>query len=90
LGAGTRETGHACHAPGQCKECREITKKLYEVGKSLRDREATQHVDEILDQLRDLKQSASELEDENRTLRESYVSRVMTSNSVIRSGVKRP
>ncbi len=48
----------------------EISKKLYDFGKSLKDREARQHVDEILDKLRELKQSASELEDENRELRE--------------------
>jgi hypothetical protein len=52
------------------KTAGEITKKLYDVGRSLKDREAKQHVDEILDQLRELKQAASELEDENRTLRE--------------------
>lgn len=48
----------------------EITKKLFALGKSLKDREAKQQVDEILDELRALKQSASELEDENRELRE--------------------
>jgi hypothetical protein len=48
----------------------EISKKLYEFGKSLKDREAKQQVDEILDKVRELKQSASELEDENRELRE--------------------
>lgn len=52
------------------KTAGEVTKKLYEVGKSLKDREAKQQVDEILDQLRQLKQSASELEDQNRELRE--------------------
>jgi hypothetical protein len=52
------------------KAAGEISKKLYEVGKSLKDREAKQGVDEILDQLRELKQSASQLEDENRELRE--------------------
>ena len=52
------------------KTAGEISKKLYEVGKSLKDREAKQQVDEILDQVRELKQSASELEDENRELRE--------------------
>ncbi|HKV25622.1 MAG TPA: hypothetical protein VJN93_13595 [Candidatus Acidoferrum sp.] len=49
----------------------DISKKLYELGKSLKDREVKQQVDEILDKLRDLKQSASELEDENRGLREA-------------------
>ena len=57
-------------ALGIAKAAGEISKRLYEFGKSLKDREAKQHVDEILDQLRELKQSASELEDENRALRE--------------------
>src|SRR5207302_7153719 len=48
----------------------EISKKLYELGKGLKDREAKHQVDEILDKLRELKHSASELEDENRDLRE--------------------
>jgi hypothetical protein len=52
------------------KTAGEVSKKLYEFGKSLKDREAKQQVDEILDKLRELKQSASELEDENRELRE--------------------
>ena len=52
------------------KTAGEISKKLFEFGKSLKDREAKQHVDEIVDNLRDLKQRASELEDENRDLRE--------------------
>lgn len=52
------------------KTAGEISKKLYEFGKSLKDRDAKQHVDEILDELRELKQTASELEDENRELRE--------------------
>ncbi len=52
------------------KTAGEISKKLYELGKSLKDREEKQHVDEILDQLRELKQVASELEDQNRELRE--------------------
>lgn len=34
------------------KTAGEISKKLYELGKSIKDREAKQHVDEILDQLR--------------------------------------
>src|SRR5260370_5791784 len=51
------------------KTAGEISKKLYEFGKSLRDRDAKQHVDEIVDKLRELKQAASELEDENRELR---------------------
>lgn len=52
------------------KTAGEISKKLYELGKSIKDREAKQHVDEILDQLRELKHLASQLEDENRDLRE--------------------
>jgi hypothetical protein len=52
------------------KTAGEISKKLYEFGKSLKDRDQKHHVDEILDKLRELKQSASELEDENRELRE--------------------
>src|SRR5580704_17403378 len=52
------------------KTAGEISKKLYEFGKTLKDREAKQHVDEIVDSIRDLKQRASELEDENRELRE--------------------
>jgi hypothetical protein len=52
------------------KAAGDISKKLYELGKSVKDRETRQHIDEIVDQLRDLKQSASELEDDNRALRE--------------------
>jgi hypothetical protein len=52
------------------KTAAEISKKLYAFAISLKDREAKQQVDEILDQLRQLKQSASDLEDENRDLRE--------------------
>jgi len=53
------------------KTAGEVTKKLYELGKSLKDREAKQQIDEILDKVRELKQSASELEDQNRELREN-------------------
>jgi len=52
------------------KTAGEISKKLYEFGKGLTDRKAKQQIDEILDRVRDLKQSASQLEDENRDLRE--------------------
>ena len=52
------------------KTAGEISKKLYDLARSLKDREAKQQVDEILDKLRELKQSASELEDEDRDLRE--------------------
>jgi len=52
------------------KPLADLSKKLYEVTKSLKDHDAKRRVDEILDELRDLKQSASRLEDENRELRE--------------------
>jgi hypothetical protein len=52
------------------KTAGEISKKLYEFGKSVKDRHARQQVDEMLDTLRELKQQASQLEDENRELRE--------------------
>jgi hypothetical protein len=52
------------------KTAGEISKKLFEVGKSLKDREVKQQIDDIVDKLRELKQSASELEDENHELRE--------------------
>ena len=52
------------------KTAGEITQKLYALGKSLKDRDEKHRIDEILDQLRDLKQSASELEDQNRELRD--------------------
>lgn len=48
----------------------EMTKKLFELAKSVKDREVKRQIDEILDSLRELKQSASEAEDENRQLRE--------------------
>ena len=51
------------------KTAADISKKLYELGKSLKQRDEKQQIDEILDQVRALKQSASELEDENRELR---------------------
>ena len=40
------------------------------MGKGLKDREAKHQVDLTADQVRELKQAASELEDENRDLRE--------------------
>jgi hypothetical protein len=52
------------------KSAAEATKKLYEVAKELKDRDAKQKVGEILDGLQQLKQDASQLEDENRTLKE--------------------
>ena len=51
------------------KTIADATKNLYEVAKGLKDHETKQKVDEILDRLRDLKQQASELEDENHELR---------------------
>lgn len=48
----------------------EVSKKLNEVWKNLKDRDAKRQVEEILDKLHELKQSASQLEDENRELRE--------------------
>jgi hypothetical protein len=51
---------------GIAKTAGDISKKLYEFGKGLKDRDAKQYVDQIVDQLRELKQMASELEDENR------------------------
>jgi hypothetical protein len=48
----------------------ELSKKLYELGKSIKDREIKQKVDEITDALRELKHQASLLEDENSSLRE--------------------
>jgi hypothetical protein len=52
------------------KTAAEISKRLYEFGKTLKDRDAKNQIDEISDKVRELKQSASELEDENRDLRE--------------------
>lgn len=52
------------------KTAGEISKKLYDFGKGIKDRDAKQQVDEIVDKLRELKQSAADLEDENRELRE--------------------
>jgi len=52
------------------KTAGDISKRLYELGKSIRDRDIKQQVDEVADKVRELKQSASELEDENRDLRE--------------------
>jgi hypothetical protein len=52
------------------KNAGELTKKLYELGKSIKDRDIKQRLDEITDELRELKQQASLLEDANRELRE--------------------
>ena len=52
------------------KSAAELSKKLYDFGKTLKDRDAKQQVDEMLETLRDLKQSAAQLGDQNRELRE--------------------
>src|ERR1019366_4631373 len=52
------------------KSAAELSKKLYDFGKTLKDRDAKQQVDEMLETLRDLKQSAAQLEDQTRELRE--------------------
>jgi hypothetical protein len=57
-------------ALGIAKSAGDISKKLYEFGKSLKDRDLKQQIDEILDEVRDLKHLASQLEDQNRELRE--------------------
>ena len=55
---------------GIAKTAGEVSKRLYDFQKSLKSREEKQQVDAILDTLTDLKHSASQLEDENRELRE--------------------
>lgn len=55
---------------GLAKTAGEISKKLAEVYKNLKDRDAKQQIDELLDKMHDLKRAASSLEDENRDLRE--------------------
>ncbi len=52
------------------KAAGDVSRRLYELGKSLKDGEVKQQIDEILDQVRELKQSASEVEDENCELRD--------------------
>ncbi len=52
------------------KTAGELIKKLIDFGKGLSDRNEKRQVEEMLVTLRDLKQSASELEDQNRELRE--------------------
>jgi hypothetical protein len=48
-----------------------VSKKIYDLGRCIEDREAKQEVNEIPDKVRKLKQSASILEDKNRDLRET-------------------
>lgn len=57
------------------KAAAEISKKLYDLGKLVRDRETKQQVDEILDEVRDLKHLISLLEEHNRELREKLRSK---------------
>jgi hypothetical protein len=52
------------------KTAGEVGKKLFELTKDVKDRDLKQRIDEVLDTIRVLKQSAAELEDENRELRE--------------------
>jgi hypothetical protein len=52
------------------KTAGEVSKKLYEFAKKMKDRDLQHQVDEIADKVRDLKHAASMLEDENRDLRE--------------------
>ena len=52
------------------KNAGEISTKLHEFWKGLKDRDAKRQVEEILDKVGELKHCASKLEDENRELRE--------------------
>lgn len=67
------------------KNIADATKKLYDVARGLKDYETKQKLDEVLDELRDLKQQASDLEDENRELRESLRFKTTISSSRIHS-----
>jgi hypothetical protein len=53
------------------KSAAELSTKLYDFGKGLKDRDQKHQVGEMLDALTALKRSASELEDENRELRDA-------------------
>jgi len=57
-------------ALGLAKAAGDITGKLHEVYKNIKDRDIKQQVAELLDQMQELKRSAYALEDENRELRE--------------------
>jgi hypothetical protein len=60
-----------CHnGVDDCKDRWRNLDETLRVRQRSKDREAKQKIDEILDSVRDLKQSASQLEDENRDLRE--------------------
>ena len=48
----------------------EATRTLYQVAKGLKDLEVRQQLDNVLEKLGELRQRASELEDENRNLRD--------------------
>jgi hypothetical protein len=52
------------------KSATDLSKRLYEFGKSIKDREQKHQVEEMTDALTEFKRSASLLEDENRELRE--------------------
>jgi hypothetical protein len=52
------------------KSAAELSKKLYDFGKGLKDREQKHQVEEMQDTLTEFKRSAAELEDQNRDLRE--------------------
>src|SRR5262249_31529326 len=66
----------------------ELSKKLYELGTFIQDREVKQQMDEILDRV--LEQSASELEDENRELRENLrIKGDVNMSSALRFGTTR-
>src|SRR6266852_5470297 len=52
------------------KSAGELSKKLYEFGKGLKDREQKRQVEEMLDTLTEFKREASQLEDQIRDLRE--------------------
>ena len=57
-------------AIGFAKSAGEITSKLNEIYRSVKDREIKQQIEVLLDKMQELKRSAYNLEDENRTLRE--------------------
>lgn len=55
---------------GLAKTAGDISNKLHDVYKNVKDREIKQQVAGLLDQMQELKRSAYALEDENRDLRE--------------------
>src|SRR5215472_11539876 len=57
-------------ALGLTKTAGDVTSKLHEVYKNVKDREIKQQVADLLDRMQELKRSAYALEDENRDLRE--------------------